>query len=323
MFLKSLVLSGLALIAQVGFAWVQPVAAEEPIVIAHRGASGYRPEHTLNAYALAVDQRADFIEPDLVMTKDGVLVARHDVYLSSTTDIASRPEFAERKRTLGGKSDWYVFDFTLAELKTLRAVQPFKGRDTSYDGQFEIATFDEVIELVQGLRAEGRTVGLHIEMKRPDLFKQEVAPDLASILGAKFDALLEEGIPLYFQCFDGGFVREIAPQTDAPAVLLVGGRYNEDSKWYELDIALEDYYGVADGFGLNKALLFTPDMSPSGVMKTLHDAGKFVHVWTVRDDALPNGFESVEEELDLLFDAGVDGFFTDFPDTAVQYRNGR
>ncbi len=124
------------------------VVAEEPIVIAHRGASGYLPEHTLEAYKLGIEQGADYIEPDLVMTKDGVLVARHDIYLSSTTNVASKPEFADRKRTIGDKTDWFVMDFTLDEIKTLRARQAFPGRDKSFDDLLEIPTLDEIVALV-------------------------------------------------------------------------------------------------------------------------------------------------------------------------------
>lgn len=295
--------------------------ATEPIVIAHRGASGYLPEHTLEAYRLAIEQGADFIEPDLVMTKDGVLVARHDIYLSSTTNVANKPEFANRKRTIGDKTDWFVMDFTLAELKTLRARQAFPGRDRSFDDQLEIATLEEIVELVRDAKADGRTVGLHIEMKRPDLFKASVAPKLADRLSEKFDALLEENIPLYFQCFDGEFVREIEPKTDAPLVLLVSGKYNEQAKWYELDIDLGEYYEVVDGFGLNKALLFDAQLKPNRLVERLHSAEKLVHVWTARNDRLPKGVESPQDELKLLFATGIDGVFTDFPLTAIQTRD--
>lgn len=297
--------------------------AKDPIVIAHRGASGYLPEHTIEAYRLGIEQGADFIEPDLVMTRDGVLVARHDIYLSSTTNVASKPEFADRKRTLGGKTDWFVMDFTLAELKTLRARQPFQGRDRSFDDQLEIPTLEEIHALVMESAASGRMVGLHIEMKRPDLFKQAVAPDLAMQLSNELKTLKNDGIPLYFQCFDGSFVREIAPLTDAPVVLLVGGKFNTENRWFDLDISLTEYYDVADGFGLNKALLFDASFRPNGLVERLHRAEKIVHVWTVRNDALPEGFQSPEQELALLFSTGVDGLFTDFPETAIKYRRSR
>lgn len=296
------------------------VAAEEPIVIAHRGASGYLPEHTLEAYKLGIEQGADYIEPDLVMTKDGVLVARHDIYLSSTTNVASKPEFAGRKRTIGEKTDWFVMDFTLAELKTLRARQAFPGRDKSFDDQFEIPTLEEIVALVLENRNGEDIVGLHIEMKRPDVFKAEVAADLADQLSAVFASLAEQGIPMYFQCFDGAFVREVAPKTDAPVVLLVAGAFDQQEQWFQLDVNLPDYYDIADGFGLNKALLFNKDLSPNGVVQQLHEAEKLVHIWTARSDALPKGIASAEDELTLLFSTGIDGLFTDFPATAVKVR---
>lgn len=295
--------------------------AEEPIVIAHRGASGYLPEHTIEAYKLGIEQGADFIEPDLVMTKDGVLVARHDIYLSSTTNVAGKPEFADRKRTIGNKTDWFVMDFTLEELKTLRARQSFPGRDKSFDNQLEIPTFDEILELVLDQKAVGKTIGLHIEMKRPDLFASEGETRLASKLSAKFSLVLESKIPMYFQCFDEVFVREIAPLTDAPIVLLVGGQFNPETKWFDLGMNPEDFYDDVDGFGLNKALLFSSDLKPNGLVDRLHSAEKLVHVWTARNDALPNGIETPEQELKLLFSSGIDGVFTDFPGTAVKVRD--
>lgn len=297
------------------------VLAEEPIVIAHRGASGYLPEHTLEAYKLGIEQGADFIEPDLVMTKDGVLVARHDIYLSTTTNVASKPEFADRKRTIGDKTDWFVMDFTLAELKTLRARQPFPGRDKSFDDQLEIATLDEIVALVVAQQAEGNRVGLHIEMKRPDLFKGIAGAGLAARLSAEFASILEKQIPMYFQCFDGDFVQEIAPSTDAPIVLLVGGAYNQQTQWFDLGINPDDYYDYVDGFGLNKALLFTRDLEPNGLVQRLHQAEKIVHIWTARNDALPDGIESPDQELKMLFATGIDGIFTDFPGTAVKVRD--
>lgn len=296
------------------------IQAEEPIVIAHRGASGYLPEHTLEAYKLGIEQGADYIEPDLVMTKDGVLVARHDIYLSTTTNVSNKPEFADRKRTIGEKTDWFVMDFTLAELKTLRARQPFPGRDKSFDDQLEIATLDEIVALVLEQQAAGKTIGLHIEMKRPDLFQSAAGASLASRLSGEFARILENQIPMYFQCFDGSFVREIAPLTDAPVVLLVGGTYNQQTQWYELGINPDDYYDYVDGFGLNKALLFDSSLKPNGLVQRLHQAEKVVHIWTARNDALPEGIETPEQEFKMLFATGIDGVFTDFPGTAVKTR---
>lgn len=145
---------------------------DTPLVIGHRGASGYRPDHTLESYKLAIDMGADFIEPDLVATKDGVLVARHEPNITGTTDVATRPEFASRKTTKNvdgvNEEGWFVSDFTLAELKTLRAVQPLSDRDQSYNGKFQVPTFEEVLDLAkaEGTKA-GRTVGVYPETKHP------------------------------------------------------------------------------------------------------------------------------------------------------------
>ena len=145
---------------------------DTPLVIGHRGASGYRPDHTLESYKLAIDMGADFIEPDLVATKDGVLVARHEPNITGTTDVATRPEFASRKTTKNvdgvNEEGWFVSDFTLAELKTLRAVQPLSDRDQSFNGKFQIPTFEEVLDLAkaEGTKA-GRTVGVYPETKHP------------------------------------------------------------------------------------------------------------------------------------------------------------
>ncbi len=148
------------------------LSGDTPLVIGHRGASGYRPDHTLESYKLAIDMGADFIEPDLVATKDGVLVARHEPNITGTTDVATRPEFASRKTTKNvdgvNEEGWFVSDFTLAELKTLRAVQPLSDRDQSFNGKFQIPTFEEVLDLAkaEGTKA-GRTVGVYPETKHP------------------------------------------------------------------------------------------------------------------------------------------------------------
>lgn len=148
------------------------LSGDTPLVIGHRGASGYRPDHTLESYKLAIDMGADFIEPDLVATKDGVLVARHEPNITGTTDVATRPEFASRKTTKNvdgvNEEGWFVSDFTLAELKTLRAVQPLSDRDQSYNGKFQIPTLEEVLDLAkaEGTKA-GRTVGVYPETKHP------------------------------------------------------------------------------------------------------------------------------------------------------------
>jgi glycerophosphoryl diester phosphodiesterase len=145
---------------------------EKPLVIGHRGASGYLPEHTLESYKRAVELGADFIEPDLVATKDGVLVARHEPNITNTTDVATRAEFASRKtkKMVDGVEEegWFASDFTLAEIKTLRAVQPMADRDQSHNGKYQIPTLQEVLDLAKAEGAKaGRTVGVYPETKHP------------------------------------------------------------------------------------------------------------------------------------------------------------
>lgn len=292
------------------------IAEDAPIIIAHRGASGLRPEHTLAAYQLGIEQGADYIEPDLVMTKDGHLVARHDVYLSTTTDVANHPEFADRRRVLAGHDDWFVFDFTLAELKTLKARQPFKGRSTEYDGQYDIATLEDIVEVVSSAGTP-QPVGLYIEMKRPALFEEQVTDQLSEILAAELNTISRSGIPIYFQCFDIEFLRKIRPLTDVPLVYLEAGESDAETGHYVLQKDLTHYYDFIDGFGFYKALLVDPAGAPTGLLEMFQAANKAVHVWTARDDALPAGFENGEQEIRWLLEMGVDGVFTDFPATGV------
>ncbi len=291
-----------------------------PIVIAHRGASGYRPEHTLMSYKLGLQMKADYIEPDLVMTKDGHLVARHDIYLSGTTDIADHPEFADRKRKLEGHDDWFVFDFTLNELKTLKAIQPRPKRGDVFDGQESIPTMDEILSLMKAAKAGGSKAGLYIEMKRPALFKK-VGLDPTAALLAMLRQVTDAGIPVYFQCFDGAYLNEFVGKTDAELIWLIEGKKDRKSKSYVLEAPLALYGTNVDGVGLNKALLVGPEGKPTSIVDDAHALGLDVHVWTIRNDQVPKGIRSVEEELKLLFSLGVDGVFADFPDTALQSRD--
>ncbi len=293
---------------------------EAAIVIAHRGASGYRPEHTLMSYKVGLAQGADYIEPDLVMTKDGHLVARHDVYLSHTTDVADHPEFAGRKRTLEGHEDWYVFDFTLAELKTLKALQPRQSRGQTFDGLETVPTFDEIIALMRAAKAEGEDAGLYVELKRPELFIQ-MGLDPTDALLKGFSEVLEAGIPLYFQCFNGDYLVSLKGKTQAALIWLIEGRKDAGSKHYKLDVPLQLYGGEIDGIGINKALLIDARGRPTSIIEDAHNMGLKVHVWTIRNDEVPDMINSVDEELKLMFALGVDGVFADFPDTAIQARN--
>lgn len=294
------------------------VAADlpRPLVIAHRGASGLRPEHTLEAYTLAIDQGADCIEPDLVMTSDGVLIARHDTYLSTTTDIASRPEFASRKRVskdseFPGREDWWAADFTLAEIKTLRAVQSFSGRSKEFDGKFQVATFDEVLALAKSRRtASGRAVCVYPEAKSPAYHASRGLPMATPILAALKKAGLDKaGSPVFIQTFEPEFAREMDPLTPLPVVMLAGDKA-------ALDTAKE-MSGAPfwQGEGVTHAMLFGADGQSSGLIEAAHSRGIQVHAWTYRDDVPVPGGGSVEDAINKALDIGLDGFFTDFPAT--------
>lgn len=200
---------------------------DTPLVIGHRGASGYRPDHTLESYKLAIDMGADFIEPDLVATKDGVLVARHEPNITGTTDVATRPEFASRKTTKNvdgvNEEGWFVSDFTLAELKTLRAVQPLSDRDQSYNGKFQIPTFEEVLDLAkaEGTKA-GRTVGVYPETKHPTYHAKLGLPleDRLLAVLAKY-GYSTKASPVIVQSFEVSNLKYLRTKTQVRLVQLV------------------------------------------------------------------------------------------------------
>jgi glycerophosphoryl diester phosphodiesterase len=271
------------------------------------------------SYGAGLAQGADYIEPDLVMTRDGYLVARHDIYLSHTTDVAEHPEFAHRKRTLEGHEDWYVFDFTLAELKTLKAIQPRVNRGQTFDGLESVPTFDEIIAFMKEAKANGEDAGLYVEMKRPELFV-ELGLDPTQALLEKFAEITAAGIPLYFQCFNPDYIAGFNGRTDAALIWLIEGK-ETDSGHNVLDVPLQLYAEKMDGIGIYKALLVDEHMRPTRIVKDAHTLGLKVHVWTVRDDQVPAGMQSVDEELKFLFAQGIDGVFSDFPDTAIHARN--
>jgi glycerophosphoryl diester phosphodiesterase len=285
------------------------------IVIAHRGASGYLPEHTIEAYKLGIEQGADYIEPDLVVTKDGHLVARHDIYLSTTTDVSTRPEFADRKRAFNDKEDWYIFDFTLAEIKTLRAVQPWPKRDQSHNGQFEIPTFQEVIDLVKAHNAStDKKIGLYPELKQPTVFKEKNIDPTDKLL-AYFDELDEANIPFYFQCFDAEYLIALRGQTKAKLIMLLY-EIADDKGGIKANLDYDVFAKHVDGVGISKALLKT------GIVDIAHKQGHKVHIWTLRDDVVGEGFDDSSKELSAYLKMGIDGVFSDFPDTARRVVDG-
>lgn len=304
--------------------------AAKPLVIAHRGASGYMPEHTLAAYRLAIEQGADFIEPDLVITKDGVLVARHENEISGTTDVAERPEFAARRTTKlvdGRELDgWFTEDLTLAELKTLRAKErlpQLRAANTRFDRQFAVPTFEEVLELV---RRERRTVGVYPETKHPAYFASIGLPleePLARLLERY--GLRSKEAPVFIQSFDAASLKKLKAMTGVRLVQLL-----EDKVPYDLD-AIAAY---ADAIGPNKNLIIPRRADgalglPSALVRRAHAKGLAVHAWTFRaeNSFLPREFRSgagparagdLEGELARFIDLGIDGFFTDQPDLGVR-----
>jgi glycerophosphoryl diester phosphodiesterase len=302
-------------------AW-NTLTGERPIVIAHRGASGLYPEHTIMAYKAAIAQGADFIEPDLVMTSDGVLIARHDLYLSATTDIADHPEFADRKikrqTPFGEQEDWWADDFTFAEIQTLKARQQFQGRAMDYNDQLDIVTFDEIMDLVLAEAAKGRIVGLHVEAKWPGHYT-DIGKGLADpILDAmKAKGLKDAGIPVYIQCFEPPFLAEVATKSDLPLIQnMVGAPY---AAMMGLDYKLEDI--TTDGVGADVSYVLGKDGKPTDFVERAHEAGLLVHVYTVRDDRPDAPFTDSRAELQALFEAGIDGVWADFPGTAVEVRD--
>ncbi len=309
-----------------GVQW-RTLSGEAPIVIAHRGASGMRPEHTLAAYDLAITQGADFIEPDLVMTADGVLVCRHDRYLSTTTDIADRPDFADRRSVAntvdGPREDWWVEDFTLGELRTLRARQPFPGRSTEYDGQELIPTFEEVIELVQRRSADlGRTIGIYPETKSPTYFAgiglDMTEPLIEALEGAGWTGA---DAPVFIQSFEPEILRTLDARIETPLVQLVYlDPTLQDGAAPRPNIAIEDVVDFVDGLGAQKTLIIDENGAATAFVERAHAHGLIVHAWTFRDDQPPPDGVTIENELARIFAIGVDGVFSDFPATALRAR---
>ncbi|MHA6287991.1 glycerophosphodiester phosphodiesterase family protein [Maricaulis sp. CAU 1757] len=291
---------------------------EPPLVIAHRGASGERPEHTLAAFRLAIEQGADVIEPDLVMTRDGVLVVRHDRYLSTSTDVSERPEFADRRRTEDGREDWWVDDFTLAELQTLRAVQPRRGRDDQWDGQYPVPTFEAVLDL-----ASEHGVRIEPEVKSPARLAElglDPLPELVRILRQR--GLDGADAPVMVQSFEPRFLARLDAEIDTPLVMLVFpmSQIDPDAPPGQPSVALDDLAAYADGVGPAKALVMTSGGEDTGFVAEAHARGLVVHPWTFRDDDPVSPELDIEAELRRAYEIGVDGVFTDFPATARAVR---
>ena len=308
---------------------------QKPLIIAHRGASAYLPEHTLEAKALAYGMGANYLEQDVVATRDDKLVVLHDIHLETVTDVARR--FAARHRQDGR---FYVRDFDLAELKTLNVHERtnekgsavFPGRFPTGKGRFQIATLDEEIEMIQGLNTStGRRVGIYPEVKRPAWHRAE-GIDLAAAVLRVLDGYgyRDRTDPVYLQCFDADELRRIRDDLDSDLKLiqLVG-----ENTWAESDTdyealrtpeGLTQLAGIVDGVGPWLGLLYTLadiDGQPisTGLVGEAQRAGLLVHPYTFRADALPAGFRSFGEMVAWFVDTlKVDGLFTDFPDRVRQ-----
>ena len=307
---------------------------ESPIVIGHRGAAGYRPEHTIESYKLAIAQKADFIEPDLVMTKDGVLIARHENEISGTTDVSEK--FASRKTTkrIDGKDveGWFTEDFTLAEIKTLRAKERLPFRDQSYNGLFEVPTFAEVLEL-----AKSSGVGVYPETKHPTYFRSIDLPMEDALLAELEKAgFAGKENRVFIQSFEIANLKYLRSKTNFPLVQLIGAPMEspydtvaagQPVRYIQMlsPVGLQQIASYAAGLGPNKGMIL--QLQPSGEFKKMsdlvnlaHQAGLKVHPWTFRVEELKIIVPNIDPKAELveLYKLGVDGIFTDFPDLSVE-----
>ena len=330
-----------------GAVWAQhnggAEGAREMLVIAHRGASGERPEHTLAAYDLAIDQGADYIEMDLVTTSDGWLVARHENEIGGTTDVAERREFADRRttKTIDGTevTGWFTEDFLLAELRTLRArerLPQLRPGNTRYDGLYQVPTLNEIVQLVQARPAEtGRVIGLYPELKHSTYF-ESLGYDVAATLVGQLDAMGFAGAdaPVFIQSFEVGVLERLDAMTDLRLVQLVepaGGPFDRPDVSYPEMLGADGVVQIAryaDGIGAAIPLLLTEQGTSTGLVERAHGAGLLVHAWTVRNEPafLPESLRSPEPGFganvlrSMLRQIGVDGVFDDHPSLAGRVR---
>jgi glycerophosphoryl diester phosphodiesterase len=338
-----------------------------PIVIGHRGACGYVPEHTLTSYFIAMQDGVDYVEPDLVMTKDGVLIARHENEIGGTTNVAQHPEFAGRRttKTIDGISHtgWFTEDFTLAELKTLRArerIPDVRPNNTRFDGQFEVATFEEILALVDGVQQQRemnakqlglpapKRIGVYPETKHPTYFQglglamEELLVDTLHRHGYKG----REGLAI-IQCFEVANLKAMRRMTELPIIQLMesdGGPYDFVAKGVKrtyqdmiTPAGLAEVATYATGIGPYKLQVIPRNADdtlgePTSLIKDAHAAGLKVHAYTFRaeNQFLPKDLRSgpepqhlgdLESELKVYLNAGLDGFFTDHADFGVRSRD--
>lgn len=333
-------------------------AGKKPIIIAHRGASALRPEHTLAAYRLAIEQGADFIEPDLVSTRDGELVARHENEITTTTNVAALTEFAGRRtvKNIDGAviSGWFTEDFTLAELKQLRArerIASIRPANTAYNDIYAIPTLQEIIDLAQAMsRHTGRDIGIYPETKHPGYFQRIGLPLESRLVQTLHDnGYRDAHAPVFIQSFEVANLRTLREMTRLRLVQLIddhGGpadvietadvveRRDAGSYLHMASAAgLLEIAGYADAIGPNKNLVIPRDgfdhlNTPTQLVLWAHDAGLVVHPWTFRPENvfLPADLRRGPAEADMgdsaaeigrFLATGIDGFFTDLPVAAI------
>jgi glycerophosphoryl diester phosphodiesterase len=330
--------------------------ADELLVIGHRGAAGYRPEHTLASYELAARMGADYIEPDVVSTRDGVLVTRHENEISGTTDVAEHPEFADRRTTkvIDGVelTGWFTEDFTLAELRTLRAVERLpdvREENTLYDGLYPVPTLDEVLELREQLSRElHREVGVYIETKHPTYF-DSIDLSLEEPLVADLDeaGLDRRDAPVFLQSFETANLRELDGVVDVPLVQLLSATgapadlvaAGDPRTYADLSTAegLAEVGEYADGVGPDKTQVIPLEADgtlgePTSFVADAHAADLLVHPYTFRNENTflptelrdpgeePSDYGRAIDEQLAFWATGIDGLFTDNPDTGIVSR---
>lgn len=340
-------LLGIGALLMMGLLPLSAVRAADPLIIAHRGASGERPEHTLASYERAIDQGADYIEPDLVLTRDGVLVARHENEIGGTTDVADHPEFADRQttRTIDGveMTGWFTEDFTLAELRTLRArerLPDLRAPNVRFNDLYLIPTFEEILKLVRAKEAEQhRRIGLYPETKHPSYFASIGLPHQQALL----DLLGKYGYtnaddPVFIQSFEVGNLKALHEATRLRLIQLVdaeGGPADEPGTSYAdmMSVSgLEAIAGYATGLGPSVAMVLAPE-GATALVGRAHDAGLQVHIWTLRmeNSFLPDPYKRPDDPqgrgdfagyVQAIAATGVDGIFSDFPKQARDALSG-
>ena len=299
--------------AGIACVFILGASAQQKIVIAHRGASAYVPEHTLEAYAMAHAMGADYIEPDLVLTKDKVFVCMHDKRLEATTDVEQR--FPDRKRADG---KWYAADFTLDEIKQLRVHERLGNRFPQGKSKFEVPTFAEMIELMQGLnKTTGREAGIYPELKDPKWHREQGLPMEEALLAilAQYGYTGKDA-KVFVQCFEPESLQRMRNElhSELPQIQLLGTVKESGDMLTAAGMANVAKY--ANGIGPAKeAIVANPE-----IVKWAHDNKLLVHPYTLRADALPSKYENFDQELAQFYNIyGVDGVFTDFCDKAAAF----